>query len=170
MIRRKRTGEIAVAALLFCFALDAAPRPGIAACPSASAAAQQSCRAITSKDLPSEVTALLKSSGCDVTADSNYDYGVSVALTDDGAPAYQFCCHGAPHGPCAAAVIGKDKGKWRILAKDILGYDADPPCDNLVVLDHQSNGFHDLCIPDMAPPLRVFENGSYRAAGGRSGQ
>jgi hypothetical protein len=75
---------------------------------------------------------------------------------DDGPTAYQFCCRGAPHGPCAAAVIAKDKGKWRILAKDILGYDADPPCDNLVVLD-------------MAPPLRVFENGSYRA-GGRSGQ
>jgi hypothetical protein len=168
-MHRRRTAEIAAAALLFCFALDAAPRSGIAACPSPTAA-RQSCRAITSKDLPSEVTALLKSSGCDVAAGSNYDYGVSTALTDDDAPAYQFCCHDAPHGPCAAAIIAKDKGKWRILAKDILGYDADPPCDDLVVLDHQSNGFHDLCIPDMAPSLRVFENGSYRAAGGRGGQ
>jgi hypothetical protein len=151
------------AAALLCLLLLAVPQPGLAACPAAFAPAQQSCRAITYKDLPAEAAKLLRSSGCDVAPDSNYDYGVSVALTDDGAPAYQFCCHGAPHGPCAAAVIGKDKGQWRILATDILGYDADPPCQALVVLEHQSGGFHDLCVPDMAPPIRTFENGSYKA-------
>ena len=146
--------------------LAAAPQRGLAACPAAFAPAQQSCRAITHKDLPAEVSALLTSSGCDVAADSNYDYGVSVALGGE-APAYQFCCHEAPHGPCASAVIGKDNGQWRILAQDILGYDADPPCGALVVLEHQSGGFHDLCVPDMGAPPFVFENGRYRRAGSR---
>jgi hypothetical protein len=166
MMSRERTGWIAVAALLLCVVLSAEARPSLAAsCPAPAAAAQQSCRAIAYKDLPREAAALLKSSGCDVAAGSNYDYGVSVALGGD-APAYQFCCHEAAHGPCGAIILGQDKGQWRVLAKDILGYDADPPCDALVVLDHQSNGFHDLCIPNMAPPIRVFENGSYRAPGG----
>jgi hypothetical protein len=139
-----------------------------ATCPAAYAPAQQSCRAISYKDLPAEAAALLRSSGCDVMAGDNYDYGVSVALGDDGAPAYQFCCHAAPHGPCSAVILGKDKGEWRILAADLLGYDADPPCGALVVLEHRSNGLHDLCLPNMAPPIRVFDNGSYRVpSGGR---
>jgi hypothetical protein len=158
VLSSRRTGAIAALVLL----LMAAPRHGLAACPAAFAPAQQSCRAITYKDLPAEVGALLKSSGCDVAADSNYDYGVSVALGGE-APAYQFCCHAAPHGPCASAIIGKDKGQWRLLAEDVLGYDADPPCNDLVVLERQSSGFHDICIPSMAPEIRSFDGSRYRA-------
>jgi hypothetical protein len=154
----QRTDAIAALVMLL---VAAAPQVSLAACPAAFAPAQQSCRAITYKDLPAEVGALLTSSGCDVAADSNYDYGVSVALGGE-APAYQFCCHAAPHGPCASALIGKDKGQWRLLAEDVLGYDADPPCNELVVLERQSGGFHDICVASMAPAIRSFDGSRYR--------
>jgi len=155
------TGAIA-ALIAIALLLVAGSQHSLAACPAAFAPAQQSCRAVTYKDLPAETGTLLKSSGCDVAADSNYDYGVSVALGGEAA-AYQFCCHAAPHGPCASAIIGKDKGQWRLLAEDILGYDADPPCSELVVLEHRSGGFHDICIPNMASAIHSFDGSRYRA-------
>jgi hypothetical protein len=132
-------------------------------CPAPFAAVQRTCQSITHRDLPQEALSLLLVSQCDVAPGSNYDYGVSIALGIDGQPAYQFCCHAAPHGPCDSILIGTNKGKWQVLGQHILGFDADPPCGELLVLEQQSEGLHDICIPTTVPPILRFSAGSYKA-------
>jgi hypothetical protein len=79
-------------------------------CPSPSVQALASCRAISYKDLPEGALDLLTKMKCDVS--SSYDHGSAVDLNGYGELAYQVCCNDPPHGPCAAAVIGKVGSVW----------------------------------------------------------
>ena len=114
-------------------------------CPRPNTEALASCRAISYKDLPEGALDLLAKMKCDVS--SNYDYGTAVDLNGDGDPEYQVCCHDAPHGPCAAAVIGKVGSVWRELNEKggVLGFE--PPCRLFIVLDSRHGGFNDVCLP-----------------------
>jgi hypothetical protein len=142
-------------------------------CPRPSVQALASCRETSYKDLPQEALNLLTKMKCDV--DSNYDYGSAVDLNGDGDPEYQVCCHDAPHGPCAAAVIGKVGSAWRELNEKggVLGFE--PPCRLFIVLDSRHGGFNDVCLPaecstissptgkPCVPTIWHFVDGRYRS-------
>ncbi len=144
-------------------------------CPAPAKAVQASCREITYKDLPEGAIALLRKMKCDLPAESSYDYGSAVDLNGDGSPEYQVCCHEAPHGPCAAVVIGKVATQWKDLtAKEgLLGFEG--ACNHFVVLLSQRAGFHDVCLPaecspgtgtaskPCVPTVWQYDNGRYRS-------
>ena len=121
-------------------------------CPAPSKEIQSTCREVTYKDLPDGARALLRQLKCDTGPESTYDYGSTVDLNGDGVPEYQFCCHEAPHGPCGAVLIGRVGAKWKDLTdgKGMLGFDG--ACNQLVVLETQHNGFHDICLPAECSP------------------
>jgi hypothetical protein len=142
-------------------------------CPKPNIQELSNCREISYRDLPQGALDLLRRMKCDVS--SNYDYGSAVDLNGDGQPEYQVCCKDAPHGPCAAVVIGKIGSVWKELsAKDgVRGFAS--ACGFLVVLDARHNGFSDVCLPDQCslvssptgqpciPTIWQFVDGRYRS-------
>lgn len=144
-------------------------------CPKPSEEILAGCQEISYKDLPQGARELLRSMKCEVRSGSNYDYGSALNLNGMGAPAYQFCCQEAPHGPCSAVVIGKIGTEWKNLSAngDLLGFDS--ACGGFLVLESQHNGFHDVCLPDQcsggapakdgtcSPTIWQFNNGRYRS-------
>jgi hypothetical protein len=121
-------------------------------CPKPSETILSNCKAVTYEDLPPQARSLLRRMKCEVTSGSNYNYGTAIDLRGNGIPVYQFCCSEAPHGPCGAALIGEVDGRWKDLtAKEGLeGFDS--TCGGLVVLESQSDGFHDVCLPNQCDP------------------
>jgi hypothetical protein len=129
-------------------------------CPKPSEPILESCRTVRYSELPPEARELLTKMKCEVRTGSNYDYGSAVDLSEDGIPAYQFCCSESPHGPCGAVVIGKVGREWNNLtaADGLLGYD--DACGQFIVLESQRKGFHDVCLPNQcsnATPNRGAE-------------
>src|SRR5262249_20139781 len=135
--------------------------------------ALSSCSEISYEGLPKGALDLLKKIGCAVG--SNYSYGSAVDLNGDGEPEYQVCCHGAPHGPCGAVVIGKIGSAWKELSPDrgVLGF-----VDLLGFFffpESRHNGFSDICLPNecsmasfptgkpCVPTVWNFVGGRYRS-------
>jgi hypothetical protein len=130
---------------------------GAPACPKPSKELQASCKEISYNDLPAGAKALLQKLKCEVRTGSNYNYGSAVDLNGDGSLEYQFCCHEAPHGPCGAVLVGKVGTQWKNLtAKEgLLGFEG--ACTAFVILDSQSAGFHDICLPNECSPRNAGE-------------
>jgi len=81
-------------------------------CPKPSEQSLGSCKEISYKDLPDEISDLLEKLKCEVSPGELYDYGSAMALSTDGSLVYQFCCHTFPHGPCDALLVGKVEKEW----------------------------------------------------------
>ena len=125
----------------------------VSRCPAPDQAIQESCKEIACKDLPDGAKTLLHKLKCD------YDYGSAVDLNGDGLPEYKFCCKQASHGPCGSVVIGKIGRQWKDLtAKErVLGFDG--ACNGFIVLQSQTHGFQDICLPvECAPGSRDSKN------------
>jgi hypothetical protein len=115
-------------------------------CPRPSSTAMQTCKSVSRDQLPRPALELLRRLKCD-SGDSD-DYGTEVHLrADSDSPHYQVCCHEAPHGPCAAVLIGEIAGKWTNLTNQfgLLGFDM--TCGGMMVLENTHEGLHDLCLP-----------------------
>jgi hypothetical protein len=142
-------------------------------CPKPNIEAFSTCRQVTYKKLPRGASTLLRNMKCRVGP--NYDCGSAVDLNARWPTEYLVCCQDAPHGPCAAVVVGKVDSVWKDLtAKDgVLAYT--PPCGLFFVLDSRHNGFSDVCLPAQCsmvspspgkpcvPTIWHFLNGRYRS-------
>ena len=126
------------------------------------------CKIIKYNDLPCSLKELMTQIGCNVNNDSNYNFGYSVDLNDDGKDEIAFCCNEAPHGPCYMKIFTNVAGQWKDIVPEMMpGYgDYSTPCLGFVVLKNTTNGFHDICSVDS---IFKYMDGGYRSVNVKQG-
>ena len=143
-------------------------------CPKLDAQLVSSCTATI--DLPQPALDLLTKMKCDVEGGAVYDYVSAIPLTADASVAYQVCCRDFHRDPCDAVLIGKVGSQWKNLTTKGGLQGLGEACRDLLPLQSQHNGIHDLCVPnqcDLATYQRTkrcatevwqFRNGRYQSA------
>ena len=134
---------------------------------------EQLVSSCTAGAIPQPAFDLLAKMKCPVVEGAVGGYGSAISLTPNATVAYQVCCRDFHRGPCEAVLIGKIGSQWSDLtAKEGLQGSGEA-CRDLLPLESQHNGVHDLCIPnecDLATFQRTkhctaavwqFRNGRY---------
>ncbi len=136
-------------------------------CPKISEAILGNYKATVASELPREAYDLAVELKC---SDACPDFGYVVDLKSGGPPAYVVGCHLYQHGPCSTVLIGKVGAGWKDLqGSEGIGFD-------LLPLEGQHGGYHDICLPNVCSPAGVaagrpctpevleFHDGRYREA------
>lgn len=123
---------------------------------------QNSCKITAFIKLPKGLKRLMAKEKCDVKNGSNYNYGYSVDINDDGRSEFFFCCSEVLHGPCPMVIFGIVNGYWKNLTPNVSfsGYDdGETPCLGFSILKSKNEGYRDIFQDGN---LLRFQNGEYK--------